>query len=146
MRPDPLILATCPQVLYASKPQATGGPYRSGLGTLLLPGQVPTQALVRPDTVVNTLSYRALGFVPGSVTQQGEVKILDGSTLQVRSTPGGCRAEQSRWAGRAAAGGCCVRAAWWSACARRICLDRAPAARCRATRRSRLMLRAPTGE
>jgi hypothetical protein len=101
------------QVVYASKPQATGGPYRSALGLAVFPGQRAVQTIEAPNVVVNEvgdahapatpcskfhaphcvnvhvnavvmqLSYKALGFVPGSVRQQGEFTALDGNTFQV---------------------------------------------------------------
>ncbi|KAL4859873.1 putative plastid-lipid-associated protein 8 [Chlorella vulgaris] len=71
------------EVVYASKPQATGGPYRSALGLAVFPGQRAVQTIEAPNVVVNELSYKALGFVPGSVRQQGEFTALDGNTFQL---------------------------------------------------------------
>lgn len=41
------------QVLYASKPQATGGPYRSPVGRTVFPGQRATQSIQQPNICIN---------------------------------------------------------------------------------------------
>ena len=73
------------QVLYASKPQTAGGPFRSPLGQIVFPGQKVLQRLAAPDSCVNEVSYKALGFIPGAARQEGEIQPLDGRTFRVRA-------------------------------------------------------------
>ena len=76
-------------MLYASKPQTAGGPFRSPLGQVVFPGQRLTQRLAPPATCVNEVSYKALGFVPGVARQEGEIQPLDARTFKVGGWVGG---------------------------------------------------------
>lgn len=46
-------LCVCMQVLYASKPQTAGGPFRSPLGRTVFPGQRATQSIQEPNICIN---------------------------------------------------------------------------------------------
>lgn len=65
------------EVLYASKPSAAGGPLRSPLGRVAFPGQRLVQRLSPPNNCVNEVSYKALGFIPGSARQEGLMEPID---------------------------------------------------------------------
>ncbi len=41
------------QVLYASKPQTAGGPFRSPVGRTVFPGQRATQSIQEPNICIN---------------------------------------------------------------------------------------------
>jgi hypothetical protein len=71
------------EVVYASKPTTAGGPFRSPLGRAIFPGQRALQIIERPATVINEVSYNALGFVPGAARQVGELEPLDERTFQI---------------------------------------------------------------
>lgn len=71
------------EVLYASKPGTAGGPFRSPLGRIVFPGQKARQTIAPPDVVINEVSYKALGFVPGSARQEGEIETVDEYTFKI---------------------------------------------------------------
>lgn len=71
------------EVLYASKPGTAGGPFRSPLGRVIFPGQKARQTIAPPDLVINEVSYKALGFVPGSARQEGEIETVDEYTFKI---------------------------------------------------------------
>lgn len=71
------------EVLYASKPQSTGGPFRSPLGRAVFFSQRATQNISEPNVCINELSYKTLGLIPGSARQEGEIKALSGDTFQL---------------------------------------------------------------
>jgi hypothetical protein len=71
------------EVLYASKPGTAGGPFRSPLGRIVFPGQKARQTIAPPDIVINEVSYKALGFVPGSARQEGEIETVDEYTFKI---------------------------------------------------------------
>ena len=70
-------------MLYASKPQTAGGPFRSLPGRIVFPGQRALQRLSPPNVCVNEVTYKALGFVPGSARQDGEFEAVSGDTFQL---------------------------------------------------------------
>eukprot|EP00882_Tetradesmus_deserticola_P030072 GHRQ01033731.1.p1 GENE.GHRQ01033731.1~~GHRQ01033731.1.p1 ORF type:complete len:230 (+),score=61.77 GHRQ01033731.1:960-1649(+) len=71
-------------VLYCSKPTAVGGPLKSGAGPVLAPGQQARQILQAPDSLVNEVTFKTLGFIPGYSRQYGTIKPLSGDTFLVR--------------------------------------------------------------
>jgi chemotaxis protein histidine kinase CheA len=71
------------EVVYASKPQTAGGPFRSPIGRAVFPGQRATQVIAEPNVCINEVSYKALGFVPGSARQEGEIEPVDETTFQI---------------------------------------------------------------
>jgi hypothetical protein len=70
-------------VVYASKPETAGGPFRSPIGRVVFPGQRAIQTIAPPNICINEVSYKALGFVPGAARQNGEIEPLDESTFQL---------------------------------------------------------------
>lgn len=71
------------EVLYASKPETAGGPFRSPLGRAVFPGQRALQSLREPNVCINEVSYKALGFIPGSARQEGEFTPISADTFQI---------------------------------------------------------------
>jgi hypothetical protein len=71
------------EVVYASKPTTAGGPFRSPIGRAVFPGQRATQVIAEPNVCINEVSYKALGFVPGSARQEGEIEPINGTTFQI---------------------------------------------------------------
>jgi hypothetical protein len=71
------------EVVYASKPQTAGGPFRSPIGRAVFPGQRATQVIAEPNICINEVSYKALGFVPGSARQEGEIEPINETTFQI---------------------------------------------------------------
>jgi PAP_fibrillin len=71
------------EVVYASKPQTAGGPFRSPIGRTVFPGQRATQIIAEPNVCINEVSYKALGFVPGSARQEGEIEPINETTFQI---------------------------------------------------------------
>lgn len=71
------------EVLYASKPQTAGGPFRSPLGRTVFPGQRATQSIQEPNICINEVSYKTLGFLPGRARQEGEIEPINNSTFQL---------------------------------------------------------------
>ena len=57
------------EVLYASKPQTAGGPYRSPIGRVIFPGQRALQSLQEPNILVNEVC----GWVCGCAGDAGEL-------------------------------------------------------------------------
>ncbi|PRW59283.1 putative plastid-lipid-associated chloroplastic isoform A [Chlorella sorokiniana] len=79
------------EVTYTSKPQAAGGPYRSLPGRIVFPGQRPTQSIQPPNVLVNEVAYKTLGFLPGSVRQEGEITPINSDTFELVFNKGGKR-------------------------------------------------------
>jgi hypothetical protein len=75
------------EVLYCSKPTAVGGPLRKGAGPVLAPGQSARQTLVEPGTLINEVTFKTLGFLPGYSRQVGSISPLSGDTFLVRIPP-----------------------------------------------------------
>jgi len=71
------------EVVYASKPTTAGGPFRSPIGRAIFLGQRATQVIAEPNICINEVSYKALGFVPGSARQEGEIEPINGTTFQI---------------------------------------------------------------
>ncbi|PSC67954.1 putative plastid-lipid-associated chloroplastic [Micractinium conductrix] len=71
------------EVLYASKPQSAGGPFRSPLGQAVFPGQRARQLIQEPNVCINEVTFKTLGFIPGKVRQEGEIKAIDNNTFQI---------------------------------------------------------------
>ncbi|KAL4521828.1 hypothetical protein Ndes2526A_g02009 [Nannochloris sp. 'desiccata'] len=71
------------EVVYASKPTTAGGPFRSPIGRAVFPGQRATQVIAEPNVCINEVSYKALGFVPGSARQEGEIEPINETTFQI---------------------------------------------------------------
>ena len=85
------------ELLWASSPGTAGGPFRSALGQVVFPGQRISQTLAPPNTCINQVAYKALGFVPGAARQVGEIEARDGATFSLTfpaadaKRPGGLR-------------------------------------------------------
>ncbi|KAL4445820.1 hypothetical protein ABPG77_009019 [Micractinium sp. CCAP 211/92] len=71
------------EVLYASKPQTAGGPFRSPVGRTVFPGQRATQSIQEPNICINEVSYKTLGFLPGRARQEGEIEPINSTTFQL---------------------------------------------------------------
>jgi hypothetical protein len=71
------------EVVYASKPQTAGGPFRTPLGRTAFPGQRILQIIEAPNVCINQVSYKALGFIPGQARQEGIIEPLDARTFQL---------------------------------------------------------------
>lgn len=84
---SPLLWGTY-DVLYCSKPTAVGGPLKAGAGPVVAPGQVARQILEAPDSLVNEVTFKALGFLPGYSRQFGTITPLSGDTFQLSITEG----------------------------------------------------------
>lgn len=74
------------EVRYASKPQTAGGPFKTPIGRIVFPGQTAIQVIAEPNVCINEISFKTLGFVPGSVTQEGTIDPLDGRTFEITFT------------------------------------------------------------
>lgn len=74
------------EVRYASKPETAGGPFRTPVGRLVFPGQRAIQIIEEPNVCVNQIEFKTLGFIPGSVTQEGTVEPVDGRTFEITFT------------------------------------------------------------
>jgi len=68
---------------YASKPQTAGGPFKTPVGRTVFPGQKASQIIEEPNLCVNEIQYKALGFLPGSVRQEGTIEPIDGRTFEI---------------------------------------------------------------
>lgn len=71
------------EVRYASKPTTAGGPFKSAPGRVVFPGQVAIQEIQEPDVIINEISFKTLGFVPGSVTQVGSITPISGAAFEI---------------------------------------------------------------
>ena len=71
---DPAPTVAVPLVLVQSGPGAL--PLR-----LIVPGPLPH--LQPPNVLVNEVSYKTLGFLPGSVKQEGEITPISSDTFEV---------------------------------------------------------------
>ena len=71
------------EVLYCSQPSAVGGARKKGGGPVLFPGQKAVQRLVEPDQLINEVTFKALGFLPGFSRQYGTIKPVSGDTFVV---------------------------------------------------------------
>ena len=71
---------------YASKPQTAGGPFKTPVGRIVFPGQQASQIIEEPNLCVNEIRYKSLGFLPGSVRQEGTIEPLDGRTFELTFT------------------------------------------------------------
>lgn len=75
------------QVTYASKPQAAGGPFlRSAPGKLIFGKQQLRQTLTPVDSLVNSVSFKALNVFPGNAIQNAVIKTLSGTKYKVQPT------------------------------------------------------------
>lgn len=74
------------EVRYASKPQTAGGPFKSPIGRVVFPGQQAIQVIEEPNVCVNEINFKTLGFIPGSVKQQGTIEPVDGRTFEITFT------------------------------------------------------------
>jgi hypothetical protein len=73
------------QVTYASKPQAAGGPVlRSAPGKLIFGSQKLRQTLIPTESLVNSVSFRALGIFPGNAIQDAVIEMLSGTKYKVQ--------------------------------------------------------------
>ena len=73
------------QVTYASKPQAAGGPFlRSAPGKLIFSSQKLRQTLIPTNSLVNSVSFKALGIVPGNAIQDAVIEMLSGTKYKVQ--------------------------------------------------------------
>ena len=71
------------EVRYASKPTTAGGPFKSAPGRVVFPGQVAIQEIQEPDVIINEISFKTLGFVPGTVTQVGTITPVSGAAFEI---------------------------------------------------------------
>ena len=70
-------------VAYCSNPAAPGGPVlTSAPGRAVLAGQRPVQTL-EPGKLTNSVSYKALGFLPGTASQTGGLAVTGPATYRV---------------------------------------------------------------
>jgi hypothetical protein len=74
------------EVRYASKPQTAGGPFKSPTGRVVFPGQQAIQVIEEPNVCINEINFKTLGFIPGSVSQQGTIEPVDGRTFEITFT------------------------------------------------------------
>lgn len=79
---SPLLWGTY-EVLYCSKPTAVGGPLKKGAGPVIAPGQVARQILEEPDTLINEVTFKTFGFIPGVSKQYGNIRPISGDTFIV---------------------------------------------------------------
>lgn len=61
-------------VMYCSNPTSPGGGYRSAVGRLFFKAKEMVQVVEAPDTVKNSVSFTALGFLDGEVSLKGRVQ------------------------------------------------------------------------
>jgi hypothetical protein len=73
-------------VRYASKPTTAGGPFKTLPGRVVFPGQTATQVLEEPNVCINEISFKTLGFIPGTVTQEGTIDAIDGNSFEITFT------------------------------------------------------------
>lgn len=71
------------EIVYASKPQTAGGPFRSPIGRTVFPGQRAIQIISPPNICSNEVSFKTLGFIPGAARQDGEIEPLNETTFQL---------------------------------------------------------------
>lgn len=69
------------EVLYCSKPTAVGGPLKKGAGPVVAAGQVARQILEEPDTLINEVTFKTFGFIPGVSKQYGQIRPVSGDTF-----------------------------------------------------------------
>ena len=75
------------QVTYASKPQAAGGPFlRSAPGKIIFGKQQLRQTLTPADSLVNSVSFKALNVFPGNAIQNAVIQTLSGTKYKVQPT------------------------------------------------------------
>ena len=75
------------QVTYASKPQAAGGPFlRSAPGKIIFGKQQLRQTLAPADSLVNSVSFKALNVFPGNAIQNAVIQTLSGTKYKVQPT------------------------------------------------------------
>lgn len=80
---DPLFYGDY-EVVFTSNPNATGGPLlTSAPGKIFFAGQKPRQSLLQEGLLVNTVEYKTLGILPGTVRQEGTLSIVNGNTYEV---------------------------------------------------------------
>lgn len=76
------------EVTYASKPQAAGGPFlRSTPGKLIFSSQKLRQTLIPTNSLVNSVSFKALGIVPGNAIQDAVIEMLSGTKYKLTLQP-----------------------------------------------------------
>jgi hypothetical protein len=85
---SPLLWGTY-DVVYCSKPSAVGGPLTKGAGPVVAAGQQARQILQDDGTLINEVSFKTLGLLPGFSRQYGQIQPLSGDTFLVRSGRGG---------------------------------------------------------
>jgi len=79
---SPLLWGTY-DVVYCSKPSAVGGPLTKGAGPVVAAGQQARQILEEPGTLINEVSFKTLGLLPGFSRQYGQIRPLSGDTFLV---------------------------------------------------------------
>jgi hypothetical protein len=90
---SPLLWGTY-DVVYCSKPSAVGGPLTKGAGPVVAAGQQARQILQEPGTLVNEVTFKTLGLLPGFSRQYGQIQPLSGDTFLVRREGGREREEE----------------------------------------------------
>ncbi|GLC33002.1 hypothetical protein PLESTB_000381600 [Pleodorina starrii] len=76
------------KVLFSSKPTAVGGPLRSGAGPAVFSGQSAKQIIEAPNKIVNNVTYKTLGFLPGFSRQYGTIEPVSADTFILNITDG----------------------------------------------------------
>lgn len=76
------------EVTYASKPQAAGGPFlRSPPGKIIFGRQELRQTLTPADSLVNSVSFKALDVFPGNAIQNAVIQTLSGTKYKLILQP-----------------------------------------------------------
>ncbi len=76
-------------MLYASRTGTVATPFKSPVGRIVFPGLESSQELRPPNLVVNKANYKALGLIPGGITQEGTFERVDGKTIKASWGCGG---------------------------------------------------------
>jgi hypothetical protein len=63
-----------------------GGPLKSGAGPVFFPGQVARQILEEPNSLVNQVQFKTLGFIGGYSRQYGTINPISGDTFIVSTS------------------------------------------------------------
>lgn len=89
------------EVVYTSKPSASGGPFLSTSGTTIYPAPKARQILEEPNKLTNVVEFATFGFLTGYSKQSGEIKPISGDTFlltidsgEIKSGVGGAQSKE----------------------------------------------------
>eukprot|EP00898_Chlorokybus_atmophyticus_P005163 jgi/Chlat1/5648/Chrsp369S05389 len=79
---NPLLFADW-EVVYTSAPTAAGGSFRTGLGRAIFQTKDMQQSVWEPDGVGNRVQFNLFGVLPGEVSLDGKLEVVDEDTVRV---------------------------------------------------------------